>query len=82
MLVAFSARVVPDRERLQLTSEECEIGLGIHNEPGVRKISPIPTPAVLVGQMLDLLLKSVDAERAFVPFKSGDEVRPLICEPP
>jgi dihydroxyacetone kinase len=66
---------VPGRsEFAQLAADEAEIGMGIHNEPGVRKIKPVPEPAVIIGELLKYLLDPNDADRAFAPFKSSDEV--------
>jgi len=48
-----------------------ELGMGAHGEPGLRQISPIPTPEALTSQMLDLLLDVSDEDRAFVPFSKS-----------
>ncbi|KAM0748967.1 dihydroxyacetone kinase [Meredithblackwellia eburnea MCA 4105] len=56
----------------------CELGLGIHNEPGFEKISPIPSPQDLVSRMLKVILAQDDEERAFVPFQPEDEVVLLV----
>jgi dihydroxyacetone kinase len=48
-----------------------ELGMGVHGEPGLRQISPIPTPEALTSQMLDLLLDVSDSDRAFVPFSKS-----------
>ena len=42
--------------------------MGAHGEPGLRQLSPVPTPVALTSQMLDLLLDVSDKDRAFVPF--------------
>ncbi|KAH9933297.1 Dak kinase, partial [Fomitopsis serialis] len=57
-----------------LGAAEIEIGMGIHNEPGNRRLAPVPPLAALVPQLLDLLTGTADPERAFVPFKGGDRV--------
>lgn len=56
-----------------LSSNEMEIGMGIHNEPGVKRLSSIPSSTSLATQLLTLLLDKSDPDRAFVPFNSGDE---------
>lgn len=48
-----------------------ELGMGAHGEPGLRQISPIPTPEALTTQMLDLILDVSDSDRAFVPFSQS-----------
>ena len=39
-----------------LKHDECELGLGLHNEPGVRRMA-IGDPSDLIGEMLDQILK-------------------------
>ncbi len=46
-----------------------EIGLGIHNEPGNRRLSPVPPLHELIPQLLEHLLSTTDPERSFLPFK-------------
>lgn len=46
--------------------------MGAHGEPGLRQISPIPSPEALTSQMLDLLLDVEDKDRAFIPFSSSN----------
>jgi len=59
-----------------LGADEVEIGLGIHNESGNRRISPVPPLSELTPQILDLITSTTDRERSFVPFKHDgkDEV--------
>jgi triose/dihydroxyacetone kinase / FAD-AMP lyase (cyclizing) len=52
--------------------------MGIHNEPGHQRISPIPSLSALVAQTLDLLTSTTDSERSFLPFKGHDNVVVLI----
>ena len=52
--------------------------MGIHNEPGHQRISPIPSLSALVAQTLDLLTSTTDPERSFIPFKGGDNVVVLV----
>lgn len=59
----------------QMKEGEIEIGLGIHNESGNRRVSPIPSLHDLVQQLLDPLLSTSDPERSFLPLRGeGDEV--------
>ena len=45
--------------------------MGAHGEPGLRQISPTPSPEDLTSQMLDLLLNVNDSDRAFIPFSKA-----------
>jgi dihydroxyacetone kinase len=45
-----------------------ELGLGCHGEPGLRQISPIPTPEALAKEMVNLLTDTSDVDRGFIPF--------------
>jgi len=55
----------------QLSPNEIEIGLGIHGEPGYRRISPIPPLKELIGQLLEMLTSTTDTERSFLPFQGN-----------
>jgi triose/dihydroxyacetone kinase / FAD-AMP lyase (cyclizing) len=61
-----------------LSANEVEIGMGIHNEPGVNRLSSIPTSNELASKLLKLLLDQSDPDRAFVPFNQGDETVLLV----
>jgi len=50
-----------------LGSSEIEIGMGIHNEAGVQRVSPVPPLNALIQTLLDLLLSQNDPERGFLP---------------
>ncbi|KAF4508168.1 hypothetical protein G6O67_004583 [Ophiocordyceps sinensis] len=88
--VAFSQQIVsmaatldhchvPGRtEHAMLADNEMEMGTGPHNEPGYKKLSPVPTPAELVRQMLQHCLDEKDPERGYVSFSPGDETMVLI----
>lgn len=56
-----------------LSSNEIEIGMGIHNEPGVKRLSSIPTSSSLATQLLTLLLDKSDPDRSFVTFNPSDK---------
>lgn len=57
-----------------------ELGLGCHGEPGLRQISPVPSPEALTKEMIDLLTDTSDADRGFIPFtkKGGEEAILLV----
>ncbi|KAH7049321.1 dihydroxyacetone kinase-like protein [Macrophomina phaseolina] len=56
----------------------CVLGMGIHNEPGLRKISPMPSPHDLIQEMLLYVLDPNDSDRAFVKFSPEDDIALLI----
>ncbi|GME89831.1 hypothetical protein B5S29_g4131 [[Candida] boidinii] len=62
----------------KLKDDEIEIGMGIHNEPGIKKISPIPTIDQLCSELLEYLLSKEDKERNYVNFDKNDDVVLLI----
>lgn len=55
-----------------LDSSEVEMGMGIHNEPGVQRRKR-QTKADLVRDMVRLLTDNDDKERAFVHWERGDD---------
>ena len=54
--------------------------MGIHNEPGHTRLSPIPPLNKLVDHLLELIMSTSDQERSFLPFKNdgSDEVVLLV----
>jgi hypothetical protein len=52
--------------------------MGIHNEPGLKTLSPMPSPEDVVKRMLLFLLDPNDSDRAFVKFSEADEVVMLV----
>lgn len=66
---------VPGRPfQTNLSSNEMEIGMGIHNEPGALKLEKIPSVSELIeSELLGLLLDQSDSDRAFVPFDKNSE---------
>ncbi|ODV86184.1 hypothetical protein CANARDRAFT_27445 [[Candida] arabinofermentans NRRL YB-2248] len=58
----------------QLGPNELELGLGVHNEPGVQKLDYIPANEELIESMLKLLLDTTDPERGFFKYDSGDQI--------
>lgn len=70
---------VPGRSNEEfLSSNEVEIGMGIHNEPGVNRLKSIPTSSALASKLLKLLLDKSDPDRAFVPFNPNDKTVLLV----
>ncbi|KAI9511391.1 dihydroxyacetone kinase 1 [Russula earlei] len=48
-----------------------EIGMGIHNEAGVRRLPQVPPLSELIETLLDLLLSKSDPERGFLPIRGS-----------
>ncbi|KAH7390217.1 Dak1 domain-containing protein [Cadophora sp. MPI-SDFR-AT-0126] len=70
---------VPGRQNHDEIGENvCVVGAGIHNEPAVEKVSPIPSVEGLISRLLNLICDQNDAERAFVKFNKGDDTVLLI----
>ncbi|KAK9382781.1 Dak1 domain-containing protein [Kockiozyma suomiensis] len=61
-----------------IEGDTLEIGMGIHNEPGVRTVTPIPPIDDLIAELLQYLIDPNDADRAYVPFQKTDEIVVLI----
>ena len=55
-----------------LAENACEIGMGIHNEPGVKHLEQTPEPQVLIKEMLNYMLNQDDKDRAYVKFDKED----------
>ena len=62
----------------ELSKDEVEIGMGIHNEHGIKRVSPIPTVEDLAESLLAYLLDPNDEDRHYVDFDSKDDVVLLI----
>lgn len=62
----------------QLGPNEVEIGLGIHNEPGVQKLNRIPRNEELTSILLRMILDRKDPERGFFEWTAGDDIVLLI----
>jgi dihydroxyacetone kinase len=70
---------IPGRAQHEpVPQDTCVLGMGIHNEPGFKPISPIPSAEDLVKEMLTYLVDPNDEDRAFVKFKAGDEAAVMI----
>ncbi|GAA5872299.1 hypothetical protein JCM3774_003337 [Rhodotorula dairenensis] len=69
-----------DKAEAYLGDDEAEIGMGIHNEPGIRKASPVSSAAKLVDEFLSTITSTTDSERSYLPFKNDgqDEVILLV----
>ncbi|KAG7725276.1 hypothetical protein KL933_004290 [Ogataea haglerorum] len=63
-----------DEQKHLLGEDEIEVGMGIHNEAGIKRVSPIPTIDSLVADLLKYLLDKSDKERNYVDFDASDEV--------
>lgn len=61
-----------------LHDDEIELGMGIHNEPGVTRCSPQPTLDDLLDQMITKLTAMDDEDRAYVDFASASSIILLV----
>ncbi|OAP56117.1 dihydroxyacetone kinase [Fonsecaea erecta] len=61
-----------------LSGDEMELGMGIHNEPGSKTLSPRPDVITLVDSMLQHLLDPDDPERAYLELNANNQVVLLI----
>lgn len=61
-----------------LGNDEIEIGMGIHNEHGIKRVKPIPTVEELSEMLLAYLLDPNDKERYYVPYDKDDDFVLLI----
>lgn len=59
---------------LQNDPVQLELGMGIHNEPGLYVLDPRPTLDTLLDRMLDLLTRTDDSDRGFVNFEGEKPV--------
>ncbi|KAK6205687.1 Dak1 domain-containing protein [Scheffersomyces amazonensis] len=62
----------------KLGKTQLEIGLGIHNEPGVQKLDYIPRNEELVSTLLDMIFNKEDEGRGFFKYSKGDKLVLLI----
>ncbi|KIJ53501.1 hypothetical protein M422DRAFT_58449 [Sphaerobolus stellatus SS14] len=62
----------------KLPEEACELGLGLHNERGAKRLDQTPEPREMVQMMLDLLLNPNDNERSFVRFSGTSEEETIL----
>ncbi|KAJ9106007.1 hypothetical protein QFC19_003343 [Naganishia cerealis] len=64
-------------QETHLQADQVEIGMGIHNEPGILKRT-LPPAKELISQMLSFITNTEDAERAFLPFKHDGKDRVVL----
>ena len=55
-----------------------ELGLGCHGEPGLRQISPVPSPEALTKEMINLLTDTSDEDRGFIPFTGNKDEEAIL----
>lgn len=56
-----------------LPADACEIGMGIHNEPGFKRLDKTPPADKLIAEMLDYLLNPNDKDRSYLNFDKDDD---------
>lgn len=52
--------------------------MGIHNESGTTRVSPVPPLSKLMPDLVHMLIDTKDTDRSFVPFKGRDHVVLLV----
>lgn len=62
----------------RLGANELEIGLGIHNESGLRRVSPVPPLNELLPNLVQMITSTTDPDRSFVPFKNDGTDRVVL----
>ena len=56
-----------------LPEKASSLGMGLHNEPGVRILDQTPSPEETIKHMLDLIFDTSE-DRDFTPFHPGERV--------
>jgi hypothetical protein len=56
----------------------CSPGMGIHNENGVKRMSPVPPLDDLVEHLLDFLTSTADPDRSYLPFRGDGTDRVIL----
>ena len=74
-LLIFLAFQVPGTATSEshLTENEIEIGMGIHNEAGNKRVSPVPPMDQLIDQLITMITSTEDGDRNYVPFRGGNQ---------
>jgi dihydroxyacetone kinase len=49
--------------------------MGIHNEAGNKRVSPVPPTDQLIDQLVTMIISTEDKDRSFVPFRGGNKDR-------
>jgi triose/dihydroxyacetone kinase / FAD-AMP lyase (cyclizing) len=52
--------------------------MGIHNEAGNKRLSPIPRLNHLIDLLLNTILSTDDIDRSFVPFRGGGQDKVVV----
>ncbi|KAG6330560.1 hypothetical protein ID866_8528 [Astraeus odoratus] len=61
-----------------LRVDELEVGLGIHNESGVRRVSPVPPLNELIPSLLEMITSTTDPDRSYLPFEHNGNDRVVV----
>ncbi|KIV99896.1 dihydroxyacetone kinase [Verruconis gallopava] len=68
----------PVNEMHHLKHNEIEVGMGIHNEPGVSRWNPQPSLSAILDRMISNLTDNEDEDRAYVNFASAESIILLV----
>lgn len=63
-----------DEDYGKLGPNQIEVGLGIHNEPGVKKLDSLLPNEELIPHLLNYIFDKEDPERGFFTYDEGDEM--------
>ena len=47
--------------------------MGIHNEAGNKRVSPVPPMDQLIDQLITMIISTEDKDRSYVPFRGGGQ---------
>lgn len=47
--------------------------MGIHNEAGNKRVSPVPPMNQLIDQLITMITSTEDGDRNYVPFRGGNQ---------
>lgn len=56
-----------------LSENEIEIGMGIHNEAGNKRVSPVPPMDQLIDQLITMITSTEDKDRNYLPFRGRNQ---------
>ena len=47
--------------------------MGIHNEAGNKRVSPVPPVDRLIDQLITMIISTEDKDRSYIPFRGGSQ---------
>jgi dihydroxyacetone kinase len=52
--------------------------MGIHNEAGNKRVSPVPPADQLIDQLITMIISAEDEDRSYIPFRGGSQDRVIV----